>query len=167
MSGEMAEDAVASVLRLSESLRELKRVGVIRSRRITGDIGEWIISTLYGAKMSSSRTQKGWDLSLNGQRLQVKTCSYTSDEANQWSYLGSDPDCFDRMVVVILEEDEFRVRSLHEVPVSKLRGLLHEHTGKSRKQGPYFRWRDLEPFRLDPEEMVGYSDIAKLFKGRR
>ena len=54
------EVAVAAVQNLSASIRALRAAGVIRSRRFTGDLGEWYVECLYQVRRTSRQTQKGW-----------------------------------------------------------------------------------------------------------
>ncbi len=96
-----SDEAVAAVESLSQAIKSLKAIGIIRSRRFTGDLGEWYVEQLYQAKRAPSPTQVGWDLLLpvTGERVQVKTQSF--DPSNAWNYLESDPALFDRLILII------------------------------------------------------------------
>jgi len=89
--------------------------------------------------------------------LQVKTQTY--DPQNKWNYLESDLEHFDRLVVVILS-DTLTLRDLYEIPVDKLRTILRQGTDKKLS---YF-WDDLEPWRVDPRGLPGYTAVRDLLQ---
>ena len=159
MSSSKDVSTIGAVRRLSQVIEELRRSGVIRSRRFTADLGEWYIEQLYIAKRASSPTQKGWDLidPTTGERLQVKTQTY--DPGNRWNYLESDTSQFDRLVVVILT-GRFTLRDLYDVPVLELRSLLRR--GKDGRLR--YHWDDLEPWRVNPRMLPGYTKLAGLIE---
>src|SRR3954447_20627191 len=138
-------DAVEAVKNLSRALQTLRAVGVIRSSRYTGDLGEWYVEQLYQMPRTASQTQKGWDFRLpaSGERLQVKTQTY--DRNNRWNYLDTDPALFDRLILVILTPT-LTLRDLYDIPSTALLGVLR--TGKEGK--PTYYWDTLAPWRVDP-----------------
>lgn len=157
----MTDKAVDAVKNLSATLHTLRVTGVIRSRRYTGDLGEWYVERLYGAARATGQTQKGWDIQLaSGDRLQVKTQSY--DLANRWNYLDSDLDHFDRFVLVILTDD-LTVRDLYDVPVHALRPLLRVSLDKGKQRFVYY-WDTLAPWLVNPNTLPGYAEMAELFE---
>ncbi|MCC7354526.1 MAG: hypothetical protein IT330_12320 [Anaerolineae bacterium] len=153
----LTDNAIEAVKSLSRAIRELRAAGVIRSRRFTGDLGEWYVEQLYNAERPRSQTQKGWDILLPecGERLQVKTQSF--DPQNRWNYLDSDPSLFDRLVLIILT-DSLTIRNLYDIPTSELHSLLR--VGKEKK--PYYHWDDFAPWRVDPRKLPGYNKMADL-----
>lgn len=157
MSG--MDSPIEAVKALSRSLKTLRAQGVIRSRSFIGDLGEWYVEQLYEAEMSTNRVQKGWDLlvPVSGERLQVKTQSYSSSPTNQWNYLGSDPTQFDRLIVIMLTEDLI-VRDLYDVPAFELSSVLQ--IGKEQK--PYYMWSKLAPWRVELRTLPGYAKVAEL-----
>jgi hypothetical protein len=151
--------SIAAVKQLSDAIKLLKTTGVIRSRRFTGDIGEWYVEQLYNAEKPTSQTQKGWDLILpaTGERLQVKTQSF--DQQNRWNYLESESNLFDRLIVVILT-DSFSLRNLYDVPAAELTAIIR--VGKENK--PYYHWDDLIRWQIDPKNLPGYSRVKDLIE---
>ncbi len=153
-------NAVEAVKSLAYALKALRAAGVIRSRRFTGDLGEWYVEQLYNVERATSQTQKAWDFRVptSGEWLQVKTQSL--DPQNRWNYLESDPSLFDRLIVVILT-DTLTLCELYDVPVSTLPSVLR--VGKEGK--PFYYWNDLAPWRVDPRTLPGYPPIAELIDG--
>lgn len=133
---------------------------MLRSRRFTGDLGEWYVERLYGATRTQSQTQKGWDLlDDRGQRLQVKAQSY--DPTNAWNYLDTPAELFDRLVVVVLNAD-FTLRDLYDVPADALPGALR--LGTERR--PSYHFRDLTPWRIDARTLPGAPALLGLVQAR-
>ena len=149
----------AAVQALAEAIKLLRAQGVIRSRRITGDLGEWYVACLYDGERAARQTEKGWDVRVkaDGSRLQVKTQSF--DPSNQWNYLDSDPMLFDRLVVVVLTE-AFTIRGMYDVPSDRLGEVLRVGTEKK----PFYHFSDLEPWRVTPSGLPGYSQLQSMFE---
>lgn len=153
------DQSVVAVKQLSTAVKFLKETGVIRSRRFTGDIGEWYVERLYYAERPTSQTQKGWDLILpaTGETLQVKTQSF--DQQNRWNYLESDSNFFDRLIVVILT-DSFNLRDLFDIPAAELTAIIR--VGKENK--PYYYWDDLIHWQIDPRTLPGFTKVKDLIE---
>jgi len=150
-------NAVEAVKRLASAIETLRTAGVIRSWRLTGDLGEWYVEQLYEAERATRRDQKGWDLRLptTGERLQVKT--QTHDPQAKWNYLESDPEQFNRLIVVVLS-DTLTLRDLYDIPVEKLRTILRRGTDKKLS----YTWNDLEPWRVELKNLPGYAALREL-----
>ena len=159
MGSSVHSKSIAAVRELSHAVRVLRELGVIRSRRFTGDLGEWYVCQLYGAQPAASQTQKGWDVNLpaSGERIQVKTQSY--DRENRWNYLDSLLSDFDRLVVVIIT-DFFTIRALYDVPAEELGRVLR--IGAEKK--PAYYWDDLEPWKVNALDLPGGAYIAALIE---
>lgn len=153
----MTPRAVPAIQALSDALAVLRTCGVIRSTRFVGDIGEWYVATLYGGHLAKSRVQTGWDVlePSTGARLQVKT--QTFDRRNQWNYLSTSPDAFDRLVVVLLTE-ALTLRDLYSIPSPGIAAVVR--VGKESK--PMYRFRDLEPWRVRVSDLPGYAELQSL-----
>ena len=162
-----AMDATRAVRDLSGAISKLKDLGIIRSRRFIGDLGEWYVATLWGARMSNNQVEKGWDLKTpEGVRLQVKTQTY--DRENRWNYLDSDLGLFDRLIAVILNDD-FTIRDLYDVPAAELKGILRKaKEGKdARQERKCYTWDDLGKWRAEVEGLPGYPTVKDLIRGRK
>lgn len=149
-----------AICMLADAFTALRQSGVVRSKRLVGDIGEWFVSTLYDVGLPLSQTQKGWDLleQSTGQRLQVKT--QTFDKTNQWNYLTTEPALFDRLLVVLLN-DTFLMRDLYDIPTIELQRVIR--VGKEKK--PIYYFKDLTPWRVDISRLSGYTNLGKMSQG--
>ncbi|MDP3841839.1 MAG: hypothetical protein Q8Q81_04485 [Oxalobacteraceae bacterium] len=146
-----------AICALSEALSVLRASGVIRSTRFVGDIGEWYVATLYDGELPLSQVQKGWDVleRSTGARLQVKT--QTFDPKNQWNYLTTRPEFFDRLLVVLLT-GTLTVRDLYDIPSEDIQKLVR--VGKENK--PIYRFKDLEPWRVQTSSLPGYGKFGRV-----
>jgi hypothetical protein len=113
---------------LNEVKAQLRAKGVIRSERITGDIGEWLAETAYGGKRAKSATQKGWDIEVRSsetcQRLQVRSHAKSKGNNARWTDIKPDSvELFDRLIIVVLSDD-YRVEEWYDIPRESLRRLL-------------------------------------------
>lgn len=142
---------------LSEALSVLRGAGIIRSTRFVGDIGEWYVASLYEGDLSSSQAQKGWDVleRSTGAKLQVKT--QTFDPKNQWNYLTTEPDNFDRLIVVILTQT-FNIQALYDIPSEDVKRVVR--TGKERKL--IYRFNDLVPWRVQINTLPGCAMLGAM-----
>lgn len=158
MSDDITRNAVEAINNYSQSINELRNTDVFRSRRYTGDLGEWYVAQLYEGKVAENQTQKGWDIELkNGEKLQVKTQTY--DKGNRWNYFNSDLTLFDRFILVILNKD-LKICKLYDVPSNEL--PLKE--GKEKKKR--YHWNDLEKgkYSVNPKILPGYNSIKELIE---
>lgn len=157
MSCDSGPSANGAVKLLAQAIRTLRAVGVIRSWRLVGDIGEWYVEQLYRAERATRRDQKGWNLRMptTRERLQVKTQAY--DPQNNWNYLESDVEHFDRLIVVILT-GSLILRDLYDIPVNELRRILR--LGSEKKFS--YSWDDLKPWRVDLKSLPGYAALTDL-----
>jgi len=146
---------VQAICALSEAFAVLRQSGVIRSTRLVGDLGEWYVATLYDGELPESQVQKGWDVleRSTGSRLQVKT--QTFDPKNQWNYLTTKPELFDRLLVVLLTSS-FTIRDLYDVPSADVQQLVR--IGKENK--PIYRFKDLEPWRVKLTNLPGHDKLG-------
>lgn len=90
-----------------------------------------------------------------GARLQVKT--QTFDPKNQWNYLTTRPEFFDRLLVVLLT-GTLTVRDLYDIPSEDIQKLVR--VGKENK--PIYRFKDLEPWRVQTSSLPGYGKFGRV-----
>jgi hypothetical protein len=84
----------------------LKAMGVIRSRNVTGDYGEWLVARVFGCKRAPRNS--GYDLDCPGSgRVEVKTRSgiESRESYSGLAFMKANPDRFDRMICVALNDD--------------------------------------------------------------
>jgi hypothetical protein len=95
---------------------------VVRTRNApAGDLAEWLVARAYGGSLAPN-SEKSWDVSTDGRRLQVK-CRTVGDGAAR-GQRGLSPFRsfdFDAVVVVLLDEETYDVVRAVELPVAVVR----------------------------------------------
>ncbi len=154
------DELVAAAIELSHAVKVLRGRGIVRLRRLIGDLGEWYVCVLYGGERMPSRGEKGCDICLSsgGGRLRVKTQFHDSE--SRWNDLGSIPTDFDRLIVVIVS-DSLTIRTIYDVPGEELGSVLR----MGDEGRPMYNCDDLEPWKVDLTKLPGYKDIAALIEG--
>lgn len=132
---------------LSEAKQTLRLLGVIRSERLTGEIGEYIAGELFGYGRARTTSNKGWDLqSKNGEKIQVKAHAKGPTNPFKITFI-EDFDPFDFLVLVIMTSD-YRIQAVYRIPkneAEKRATIIPKHR---RYELP---WSRCEGFRITPE----------------
>ena len=142
--------------RIADGIRDLKAMGVIRSRKFLSDFGEWFVATVYNGCLAEGTTQEGWDVMVAEQKVQVKTHSKGPDNPNHWSAV-KDPDKFDVLVVLVLDE-QYKIRAMYRATKEDLQGVL-----KRCSDGPRIYWGDMEPWRITKETVPQPDRFSAFF----
>lgn len=141
---------------MSKAIEELKSLGVLRSRKGTSDFSEWLVAEIYRGTLAKSKTQKGWDVATDKEKIQVKVAFVPDSVANRWSYIGI-KHYFDSLVLVVLT-DAFKVRELYKIPKDKLIPLL-----KNDEQGLRLNWKDLKNYQIHKQAIMDCERLGQLF----
>ncbi len=105
--------------------QKLKDAGIVRSKKILGDIGEFLCTKVYSnLELASQKNQKGYDATRNGKKIQIKF-SDSSDAKN--INLGN-PSEYDEVIVVLGVNSSHRYS--HECASRKGKILFYGFTKK-------------------------------------
>ena len=66
---------------MAKAIEELKKLGVFRSRKGVPDFSEWLVAQIYRGRLATSKTQKGWDVQTDQEKIQVKVHFKPDDPA--------------------------------------------------------------------------------------
>lgn len=104
------------------SLRELKRRGVVRSGNApAGDYAELLVLRATDGELATA-SQKSWDiLTLEGDRLQVKSRIITDRRNNSERQLSTIRSWYFDAAVIVLFDDDFRVWWAARAPAAVLK----------------------------------------------
>lgn len=122
-----------------EAIDDLIRLGVVRSRRLVGDIGEALAAHYYGVALASNANTPGYDLkTTDGRRVQVRTLR--SEPRRERTLMGAMKEPYDALLAIKLSVDYEPLRAI-EVP----RTVLERHTTRTapERRGPS-AWRPLK-----------------------
>ena len=122
---------------LSAAKRELFEGKVIRSERLTGELGEYLAVLQLSGRLAAGTSNKGWDLlaEIDGkpnQRVQVKAHAKGERNLARWTQFTS-IEAFDYLFIVVLSP-AYHVRELYLVSSPDLqRGRLAKFDKKTKK----------------------------------
>jgi hypothetical protein len=106
----------------------LKKEGVLRSERLTGEIGEWYAEKAYNASRAQTTSNRGWDLiqKINDDvkhRLQVKAHAKRRENKATWTPVNpKNFGDFDRLIIVVMRDD-YLLKEWYDIPSDKLNWL--------------------------------------------
>jgi len=125
-----------------EAKQKLRSLDVIRSERVTGEIGEWFAEQLTGAKRAKSSTQKGWDLTDGKKKYQVKTHAKGDDNNARWTTWKYNNNEFDELILLVFSK-EFRLKEAYQIPYK----VTQDRVDFSKKR-VVLRWDDFKDFKI-------------------
>lgn len=100
----MTPDQEFAITRFFEAVERLEELGVIRSSRFLGDIGEFLCSDTFGTVLVDELRLTGHDGTHEGKRVQVKfNNSPTGNNINV-----GDPERYDELIVVLGPRSKLR-----------------------------------------------------------
>ena len=143
---------------LSTAKRALFEGKVIRSERLTGELGEYLAVLQLNGQLAAGTSNKGWDLlaEIDGkpnQRVQVKAHAKGKGNGARWTQFTS-IEAFDHLFIVVLSPD-YHVRELYLVSSTELEsGGLAKFNKETKKWIVY--WDDLKkrPKTVTPNQEV-------------
>jgi len=124
MNTENIPEVMSLLNQMSEIEQSLKNTyGVIRSRKMLGDIGEWYATILFGLELAEDLSQKGYDCVCpkTSKTFQVKTDRKGEGHgASVWmpEFNGTDRP-FDELLIFWLSEN-YKIKHCFRIPVEDL-----------------------------------------------
>jgi hypothetical protein len=148
---------------LFETKAVLRELGVIRSERFTGELGEWLGEIAYNGKRATVTSQKGWDVEAaeNGIKsfLQVKAHAKGKNNNARWTEIDPNSlELFDRLIIIVLSDDYF-IKQWLDIPKESLRKILIK-SGKSW----VVRWDDAKTHSKNWQELPGGNGLSEFSK---
>lgn len=103
---DMDDENLKTIKVFFETVGLLKKLKIVRSDVMLGDIGEFLCSVVYpGLVLMDQKTNPGFDAMLNGQKVQIKY-SGSSDAKN--IDLGK-PDKYDILITILSRNSAHRM----------------------------------------------------------
>lgn len=142
------------------ALQKLNSLGVLKNKKdFTGQIGEWLVETLYDGKRSDNGIQKGWDVEINGKRIQVKT--HSKAESNDASFTRIsyyEQDGIDELIIIVFTFD-YKIKHFFIVPWKIAYSLTERRT---KNKVPELKWSLLKEFEY--KDKLPKKDIISMFR---
>lgn len=135
---------------IAQAKMALQSMGVIRSERFTGELGEWMAEVAYNAQRAEGTSNPDWDLSVpsTNEYLQVKTHAKGSENNAKWTALKTQSvKSFNRLIIIVLTPDYY-IKKWYDVPSVVVRekiikcGSLH-----------IIKWNDVADYELLVSEL--------------
>lgn len=147
-----AEDVANEIAQLSASIQRLRTLGVIRSQKIVGDVGEWIAAALFGGRIAEAKNQKGWDLACDMGNIQVRAHAKSEDNRTSWTSIAGLPnDCKELAVVVLTHE--LKISRVFRVPTAE---------AKRRARKERLAWSAIGEYEVLVESLPAFKKLLPL-----
>jgi hypothetical protein len=132
--------------KIAEAKKALERIGVLRSERLTAEIGEHIANELFGYERARTSSNKGWDLlSGRGEKIQVKAHAKGPSNRCSTTFIR-DFELFDVLVIVVMTSD-YRIKVIYRMPKAEAEKRA---TIKPKDRRYELAWKRCEEFRVTP-----------------
>ena len=153
---EIIRSALDSMVRAKRVLRDYD---VTRSERLVGEIGEWLVESIFGGERASSSSQKGYDIIRDDRRVQVKTHAKGDANNARWTEFKYQKGEFDDFVIVVMSK-EYCLKEIFYIPED----VLFERINESKKQR-VVDWDQYHDCRIGLDDLPN-QDLVNLFRIR-
>ena len=151
-------DVLLAINDLLDSIKKLEDLGVIRSKNWVSDYGEWLVKCLYSAEIAESRTQKGWDVKLNGIKVQIKT-NFIPDSGSKYS-IFSTKHIFDELIIIGLSNN-LKIAKMYRISLTDLVPISIQN--KKEKHKYRINWSELKSSSVNPDTIQNIGEMADFF----
>ncbi len=145
------DEVIKALDNMHAALETLRYLGVIRSQEWTADYGEWLVAKLFGSDLAESRTQSGWDIKIDGKKVQIRT-SFIPQKGPRYTRCKVSED-FDELVVVGLTEN-MRIGKMYRIDKERLKPLIR-NGAESR-----VNWTDLNPYSVNLNDLASSKGMT-------
>ncbi|PLA73803.1 hypothetical protein CYQ88_09280 [Hydrogenovibrio sp. SC-1] len=102
----MTEEQKEAIQNFFKSLKVLKRMGIVRSDVVLGDIGEFLCTFAFpGLQLMTEKTNEGYDAYFNNKKVQIK---YSNSRDAKNIDLGK-PDKYQELIIVLGKNSAHRM----------------------------------------------------------
>ena len=125
------------------SYSALKEIGILRNQKdLTGQIGEWVASVLFDAKMATSGNNQFWDLKdVHGIKYQVKSHAKALTTDAKWTRIEYQTDAPINFIVIVVFDPNYKLREIYKIPFQE---------ALNRRTASYvLNWSQVAQFRLE------------------
>ncbi|MDD3876660.1 MAG: hypothetical protein PHT69_08570 [Bacteroidales bacterium] len=144
-----------------DALKELYEEGILINKKdFTGQIGEWIVSSIYNGERAKSGVQKGWDVVVNGKYIQVKSHAKALKNSVKWSAIEiNSTEIIDELIIIIFSHD-YKIRTFYKLPWKD--ALKHIEQRGKKKIKNIIKWEKLKKFEVEINRLPK-KEIISLF----
>ncbi|MBK6834264.1 MAG: hypothetical protein IPG89_08335 [Bacteroidetes bacterium] len=156
----LEEEKIEAIQNFLSASRKLKELGIINNKRdFTSQLGEWLISEMYGATLADNGKQQDWDMQLDGKFIQVKTHSKANTTSrSETDFKYSDNAKIDVFIIVVFTED-YILKEIFEIPWKLAIQLKTKDT-----KTPVITWSKIpKDCRINLEEKFESNKLLRFF----
>lgn len=154
----------AAIDSITSGKRTLFELGAIRSERLTGEIGEYYVSEILNAQRAGTSSQKGYDLLLDGKKVQVKAHAKGEGNGARWTEFKYSQGDFDILVIIVMSQD-FLISEFYQIPAESVFARINE-----KKKQRVVDWDNFTDFKIDllklPNEAAVRAFSDRGFQGK-
>jgi hypothetical protein len=156
------ESRIQAIQNYFNALEALYENGVLLNKKdFTGQLGEWLVETIYGGERAKSGIQKGWDIKVKDRYIQVKTHSKAEGNKNRWSAVEKESSArVDELIIVVFTHN-YKLVELFKVPWNEAINKVKPRGVKSIRNE--LNWNDLKSYSQDLSKLPNQK-VVSLFK---
>lgn len=116
---------------------------------------------IYDGERSQSGIEKGWDIKVNDEFIQVKTHAKSSTNSNRWSALKCDYENIkiDYLIIIVFEQD-YKLREFYKIPWSE--ALKYAKIRGKKNPRSEINWNAVKEYKIDIYKLP-HQEIVQLF----
>lgn len=146
---------LSEINKICDAIEKLEDLDVIRSRKWVPDYGEWLVKQIYNAKLATSKTQSGWDLIINGKKVQVKN-SFVPDKGSRYTEYNKKHH-FDELIIIGFSKN-LKIVEMYRISFTNLIPISKKQNSKLR-----VNWSDLASYEVNLSAMQSINKLAGFF----
>ena len=142
-----------------DELREHKIL--INNKDFTGQIGEWLVEMIYDGKRSTNGIEKGWDVKVKNENIQVKTHAKADTNKSRFSAIKNDYENvqIDTLIIIVFSPN-YKLKEFYKIPWKIAEKFMKITGGKSPRNE--INWSKVKNYKIKIEELPN-QEIIKLF----
>jgi len=141
-----------------EAIKELHILGVLKNKKdFTGQIGEWLVASIFDGDIAESGIQKDWDICADGKYFQVKSHSKARTTSAKWSKVEHNPNAKIDYLIIVVFTPEYKLESFFKIPWNNALENI-----KKEKNSHVIYWDHVSKFKI-PICDLPKQEVVKLF----
>ncbi|PPL04273.1 hypothetical protein [Parapedobacter indicus] len=161
------QSKLEALTRFFEAIDGLRDQGiVINQKDFTGQLGEWLVEVILNGKRATNACQGGWDVDVNGCRVQVKTHAKDDTNRTAWTSLANPSSEIADELIIIVFTKTYKLKAFYRVPWDQAVSLIRTTTARKNDREIIrhkIHWKDIVMYSQDIG-MLPKQDIISFFK---
>lgn len=132
---------------MMKAMSDLRMFNVLTNQKdFTCQLGEWLVSMLYGGQRAINGIQKDWDIKVGDKYVQVKTHAKADTTTAKWSKIDYKPDAQIDELIIVVFTNNYKLKSFYKIPWH----VAHKRKGKTRKgdESNVINWNQIKDYEI-------------------